>query len=115
MKNLTETFAAIALGAAIAAPNAIAGGLTAEQLAEERENLWSQGSLPFVHSLVLNESGSRSSAAMTQEEIDEFENLRAQGSFPFIHSPNIYGSDADDHEVVWTEEQIEAWHNLHAS
>ena len=106
MKNVTKSFVAIALGAAIAAPAVAAGGLTAEQIAEERANLHSQGSLPFVHSAEFYGSGT-SDVIITMEQQDELDNLHADGSLPFIHSPVLYGAGVSASEVVMSADKEE--------
>ena len=112
--NLAKTVSAIVLGAAVAAPAAIAGGLTPEQMEEERQNLYADGSLPFIHSPVLYDTGDRSSTVWTEKRIAEFKNLRADGSLPFIHSPDSFGNGMVDSEVIWTDEYIAEWRNLHS-
>lgn len=111
MKNLTNTFVAIALGTATAAPAFAAGGLTAEQIAEERTNLHADGSLPFVHSAEFYGRGT-SDVVVTVEQQEELDNLYADGSLPFVHSPDIYGNDVPASNVVWTDEQIAEFRNL---
>jgi hypothetical protein len=111
MKDLTKTFAAIALGAAIAAPAFAADGLTAEQIAEERANLHADGSLPFVHSAAIYGSGV-DNTIYTEEHLAELRNLHADGSLPFVHSPEIFGNGVAVEDVVWTDEQLADFRNL---
>ena len=111
MKNVTKTVVAIALGAAIAAPTFAAGGLTAEQIAEERANLHADGSLPFVHSVEFLGDG-KSNVIVTMEQQEELDNLYADGSLPFIHSADTYGDVVAASEVIWTDEKIADFRNL---
>ena len=110
--TFNKTLFAIALGAAVAAPTAFAESLTPAQIAEERANLHADGSLPFVYSPVLYDSGSNDTVVWSEERIAEFENLHADGSLPFIHSPDAFGSDVPDTGVVWTDEYLADFHNL---
>jgi hypothetical protein len=111
MKDLTKTLAALTLGAVVAVPTAFAGGLTAEQLAEERANLHADGSLPFVHSPEIYGSGGNE-VIYTDEQVEELENLYADGSLPFVHSPTLFDDTAVASDVVWTDEQIAEFRNL---
>jgi len=111
MKNLTKTFVAIALGATLATPALAVGGLSAEQIAEERANLHADGSLPFVHSAAFYGAGSRE-VIVTVEQQEELENLYADGSLPFIHSADIYGSSVDAGDAMWSAERIAEFENL---
>jgi hypothetical protein len=99
MKNVTKTIVAIALGAAVAAPVFAAGGLTEQQIAEERANLHADGSLPFVHSVEFYGAG-RNDTIVTVEFQEELDNLYADGSLPFVHSPVLYGDAVSASEVV---------------
>lgn len=111
MRNLTKTFVAIALGAAIAAPAFAVGGLTAEQVAEERANLHADGSFPFIHAPALYGTGTND-MIVTVEQQEELDNLHADASFPFVHSPSLHGDSVAASEVVWTAEQLAEFRNL---
>lgn len=111
MKSLIKSSVAITLSTAIAAPVAIAGGLTADQLAEERANLHADGSLPFVHSVEIYGKSAKD-VMYTNERADELENLYADGSLPFIHSPVIYGDSAVASDEIWTDKQLADFRNL---
>lgn len=116
MKNtsLTKTFIAIALGAAVTVPAAIADSLSPAQIADERQNLYSDGSLPFIHSPVLYGSGSDVKVIWTDERIDEFKNLHSDGSLPFVHSPDAFGTGVANSDAVWTDAYIAEFRNLHS-
>lgn len=90
VKNVTNAVVAFALGAAIAAPTFAAGGLTAEQIAEERSNLHSDGSLPFVHAAKFYGSGV-DNTIWTEERIAEFQNLHSEGSLLQARSSPLVG------------------------
>lgn len=111
MKQLTKTFASIALGAAIVSPAAFAGGLTDQQILDERANLHADGSLPFVHSVEFYGRGT-SNVVITAEHQDELDNLYADGSLPFVHSPDGFGQQQVAGEVIWTEERLAEFRNL---
>ena len=111
MKKLTNTFVAIAIGAAIAAPAAFAGNLSAQQIAEERANLHADGSLPFVHSSEVYGKGV-DDTIYTDERVAELDNLHADGSLPFVHSADAFGDSVAASDVIWTEAQIAEFQNL---